>query len=163
MSHLPSIPSHTQPIGGSGGTARNSLKPVTLYVKSVTVLQAGSPADIATITIPSEITKWAVYPVLDSTGGFAVNSIPSLGYVESSASINVATFEIRTATAGGGTNIGNFWGDLGTLGGDGTYAVATMPITDPAVFTSSTIVIRQTTNSVSAGTVSFYITIFPLP
>src|ERR1017187_9654080 len=44
--------------GGTGGTSYGSNAPITLYVKSVTVLTSATPADIATITIPAGITRW---------------------------------------------------------------------------------------------------------
>jgi len=143
--------------GGTGISASNAAYPITLYVKSVTVLTAGSPADIATITIPAGITRWAIVSFADaSANSFLAGG--SGAYIEtSSGAFASAAFIARTAAGGGGTSLGE--ADLDDVEGQFERWLGDTVI----VSASSSIYIRQTANSANAGTVSFYITIYPLP
>lgn len=149
---------HTVTVTGTGGSSYGGIAPITLYAKSVTVLTAGAPADIATITIPAGITRWMVQANI--TDGVLLGC---LSYVETAAgTLADATYDVRTAASGGGTGIAADAGLEAASGGYTTMAPA-FGGTGLLVGTASTLYIRQTANSANAGTVSFYITIYPLP
>jgi len=144
-------------VTGMGGASYGGVYPITLYAKSVTVLTAGSPADIATITIPSGITRWAIYA---SDFGGAPLAAGCVVVAETAAgTLNAAIFTAHSAAGGGGTLLLDEAIDLGTAGSSAVF----LPSNAITVSSAGTLYIRQTANSANAGTVSFYITIYPLP
>ncbi len=157
MSYFPTIPFHTKPIAGTGGTSRGLCEPITFYAKNVALIP-GSTTDIVVFTIPPEITKWAVYASLDGSGNYLGGIIQNIAYVES-GTVSSAAFDINTAIGGGGTTIGSF--DKGILAGVGTFETSGFTVPSPTIFTSSSLVIRQLSQT-GAATVSFYLTIFPI-
>lgn len=141
--------------GSSGGTSSGSAFPITLYVKSVTVKTSGSPADIATITVPAGITRWRIV-------GIAASTTTSTFIAETAAgTLAGAAFESWTAAGGTGTQIHT--SAVGPTAATNALAVGWAAQNTSAAFTAGTITIRQTANSANAGTISFYITIYPLP
>lgn len=151
----PVTPANPMPVSFGAATA----VPLTLYAKSVTVLTAGAPADIATITIPAGVTRWAVV----ATSDIDLNPrwLGGVGIVETAAAtLQDAVFVFRTAAGGGGIELGSLFTALTTVG---TSDVIMSFSATVATSSASTITVRQTIASANAGTVSFYITIFPLP
>lgn len=140
-------------LGGSGGTSRGSVAPLTLYAKSVTILTSGVPADIATITVPAGITRYFLL------GGISADA-PNVIVSETGGDKSVAAIGARSASAGGGVALLPEIGPPSTNGVGATWASEDATGT---IYTNSTIYLRQTGASANAGTVSFYITIFPLP
>ncbi len=139
---------------GTGGVSYGSNAPIIVYVKSVTMLTAGTPADIATITIPAGITRWAMCPGGSFNGGggkiFAETAAGTL------AAGTVVCFD-----AAGGTGV-----TVSSSSAPPTGAALMTTLTggsQTAFSTSSTIYIRQTGNSANAGTCSFYLIIYPIP
>lgn len=127
--------------------------PVGLYVKSVAVLTTGAPADIATISVPADITRWRL------AGGNTVGTAGGSVIAETAAgTLAGANFTARDAANGTGLTLtAGVAGPASAGAGSGWQMVATTNIS-----TSNTIHIRQTANSANAGTMSFYLLIQPL-
>jgi len=130
-----------------------SAVPIILSAKNVAVLTSGAPADIASISVPSWVTRWMLV-------GSAVGATSRLIAESAAGSLSAATFGVYDGAGGTGNvvSLGSITGpasaNLGSL--IGAVAVGTV-----AFSTSSTIYIRQTANSANAGTVSFYLVVFP--
>ena len=128
--------------------------PITIKIGTFSVLTSGSPADLGSVSVPSWITRFI--PV-----DFA-QSRPYCGWgVAETASGTLAAANLLIYDGSGGT--GNTLGS--SLGP--TAANQTVPLSGGSLIstfsTSNTIYLRQTTDSLNAGTVSVYITIQPLP
>lgn len=130
-----------------------SVSPIILSVKNVTVLTSGAPADIASITLPSWLTRWSI--PLGSIGNFTSRIIAETA----SGTLAGASFTCYTAASGGGSAVtANIFGpSAAALGG----VINGITPATAAAFTSNTIYIRQTANSANAGTVSFYLMLLP--
>jgi len=132
----------------------DSVTPIILSAKNVTVLTSGAPADIASITLPSWLTRWSI--PLGSVGNFTSRVIAETA----AGTLGSASFTCYTAASGGGSAV------TGAITGP-TAAALGYPINGinpssvAAAFTSNTIYIRQTANSANAGTVSFYLMLLP--
>lgn len=124
--------------------------PIILSVKNITVLTSGAPADIASISVPSWVTRWT----LRGSGLGATSAI----YSESgSGDFSAASFTCYDAAGGAGNAISSVIAGLATAQRIGSLgASTTIPLS-----TSNTIYIRQTANSTNAGTCSFYLVVFP--
>jgi hypothetical protein len=128
----------------------NAFLPIILYVKSVTVLTTGAPADIATISIPAGITRFRVTGASKDSVFFSETASGTLGG---------ANFALWDAAGGTGVNL-----EAAAAGPAAVSTVAFWSSVSPGNFsTSGTIYIRQTANSANAGTLSFYIEIIPMP
>lgn len=132
------------------------VMPLTLYVKNVTVLTTGAPADIASITIPSGTTRFKF------CGTTAQASTSNVVAETAAGTLAGASFTVYDAASGGGTQISAAFNGPSTTTGAG-QAVPILSNSSTTAPTSSTLYIRQTANSANVGTVSFYITIYPLP
>lgn len=142
-----------QAITGTGGTSYGQILPITFFVKSVTVLTSGTPADIATITLPSWLTRWRL-----AGTSFSV-SFNTFVAETASGTLASGAVEGHDASGGGGNTILSSTA-LPAGAGQGTgWAASSATI----ISSSGTIYIRQTSNSANAGTVSFYVTVMPLP
>lgn len=131
-----------------------STVPIILSVKSVTVLTSGAPADIASITLPSWLTRWSI--PLGSVGNFTSRIIAETA----SGTLAGASFTCYTAASGGGSAVTTATaGPAAAALGSGINGIN--PTSVAAAFTSNTIYIRQTANSANAGTVSFYLMLLP--
>ena len=130
-----------------------STVPIILSVKNVTVLTSGAPADIASISVPSWVTRWTLV-------GSGVGATSRLIAESAAGSLSAATFVVLDGAGGTGNMVstgsttGPASANLGTV--IGAAAPGTL-----AFSTSSTIYIRQTANSANAGTMSFYLVVFP--
>lgn len=125
--------------------------PIILAVKNVTIKTTGSPADIATITVPAGITKYRVL-------GSSAATMPAVAMIPNtfSATMAAATFQLNDAAANGGQNLTQ----TGT--GPGTSAQSTGIAAGNNTFaTASTLYIRQTVDSANAGTLDFYVMLYP--
>lgn len=127
-----------------------SVSPIILSVKNVTVLTSGAPADIASITVPSWVTRW----ILRGTGFGATSCFYSeAGSGDFSAASFIcydgagATGNAVSSSSVGGATAQRMTGLSGATG---------IPFS-----TSNTIYIRQTANSANAATASFYLVVFP--
>jgi hypothetical protein len=129
----------------------NAIMPVTVYAKSVTVLTTGVPADVATIPVPAGITRWK----LIGTSGSSANAM----IVETqTATTAAASFTCFDAAAGGGNAVTTASVPAAVANG-----VTVMPSSLSNASTSANITVRQTIASVNAGTISFYLTLLPMP
>lgn len=129
----------------------NAITPITLYVKSVTVLTSGTPSDIATIPVPVGITRY------HTTGSSAAGSTSFLIAETATATLAGANFTAWDAAGGTGNQL------ISTTAGPTASGVIVAALALPLIAgTGSTVYIRQTANSANAGTISFYITIFPI-
>ncbi len=159
-SPLASTGLYTATLSGTGGTSYGIVNGV-LFIKGITVLTSGSPADIATLTLPSGYTRWLV-PSL----GISAGNEPVIAWeVCETASGTLAATAISIFDGSGGT--GNILHNVSV----GAAASGTSPtaannkasfnaVVGPTTWTSTsqTLYIRQTTNSANAGTVSIYLT-----
>lgn len=128
--------------------------PIILSAKNVTVGTSGSPADIATITIPTGITRWGVLQT-----GANINHSRVIGETVA-GSMGGATFQMFDTAGGAGVAVTSSF-----VGPAASGSAVTITGSNIAVLPSSsaqTIFIRQTADSANAGTVSFYLTIIPL-
>ncbi len=126
--------------------------PVLLFARSIAILTTGSAADIATIAIPDFITRF-------TTSGGATTAWVTKAYAETAAgTLASATFQVRDASAGGGNNIVAVAGLTAPAAVDTFTTVAGAAI----VSTARIIYIRQLTDSLNAGTLTFSIWIVPL-
>lgn len=124
-----------------------------IYVKNVEVLTADAPADIATISLPANITRWRL------AGGNTVGTAGGTILAET-ADGTLAGANFTAFDAAGGTGLTLTAGGAGPASagaGSGWQMVAATNIS-----TSTTIHIRQTANSANVGTISFYLLIQPL-
>lgn len=140
---------HSATAGGSGGASYNAMAPLTLAVKSVTIKTSATPADIATITIPSGITRYRV-----------INSQMMAAIAETaSGTLAAANVKVQDAASGLGNNIVAAF----AMPASASTMTSAPGASSTQIITSSTLYLNQTSNSANAGTVSFYIQIQPLP
>lgn len=126
----------------------NSFKRVVVK-QSITLTTSGSASDVGTIAIP--IARY----IIDCA--FIVGNVLA-------GSAAAAVIDLRTASAGGGSSLITTTSTLATL--DTITATnklkhLTIP-TQGDVLTSTTLYLRETTNSGNAATVDLYIEIFDL-
>lgn len=126
--------------------------PFVIAAKNISVLTSGSPADIASITLPTWLTGWA----LSNGSSLTLSRIIA---ETASGTLNTASFSFRDAANGGGNQVGTAASGP-TAAGLGVAILGIGPTT-AGRYTGGTIYINQTANSANAGTVSFYLTIVP--
>lgn len=133
-----------------------AITPIMLYVKSVSVLTSGTPADIATITIPAGITRWRVLG--NASGGPGTSFFYSETAVGTLAGASFTYFD-----GAGGTGNTCSVAQAGQTGAG--VVIGNSPVLANSAFlsTSNTIYVRQTANSANAGTISFYVVLIPAP
>ena len=73
----------------------DSVTPIILSAKNVTVLTSGAPADIASITVPSWVTRWMLV-------GSSVGATSRLIAESAAGSLSAATFVVLDAAGGSG-------------------------------------------------------------
>ena len=118
-----------------------------MAVKGVTLLTATTPANLFTIVLPAGITRYFI-PAASSIQCYAETAAGTLA---------AGTIQLRTATSGGGSQIGSTITPPASAG-----AMTTTAGSDTAVQTATTIYGYQTGNSGNAGTVSVYIKLVPI-
>lgn len=133
------------------GTA--AIAPITIFVKNVTVLTAGTPADAVSIPIPAGVTRFR-FGV-----GAAANTSSGMIAETASGTLAGAAFTIRDTASGAGTALSTSVNAPATVG---TY-VAFSGTSGAVVSSASTLYLNQTSSSAFAGTLSFYITLYPIP
>jgi hypothetical protein len=124
--------------------------PVTVKIKSMTVHTSGSPQDIGTITLDGTLTRWGMF----GGGTNSANKYIAETAAGTLAAASVTAFE---TTAGGGATLiaaTNLPASAGALVTPANSLTGTS--------TSTTLVFRQTADSANTGTLSAYVTIFPL-
>ena len=147
---VPGTAGHIHLSDGTNWTAFDaSAGIVRLYVKNVTILTSATPSDIATISVPSWVTRYICQP---SAAGVTATAETASGTLAGAA----VTF--RDASGGGGNQLTNSLTLPAGVGNAVWPGGTTSPVT---LSTSSTIYIRQTSNSANAGTCSFYIALLP--
>jgi hypothetical protein len=155
---LTGVDNSTLNIGSGGTLATAAYKPSTafpmiLVVKNVTVLTAGVPADVATISVPAEVVRFGTAMGSNTSSG-------SVAAVAETASGTLASASFTLFDGAGGTG-NTLYGPV--VGAASAGAMTRGSASVNILSSSSTIYIRQTVNSANAGTISFYITIMPLP
>jgi len=124
-------------------------KPFMLAIKNVTVLTTGTPADVATVTLPSWCTRYRF-----------TFSGTSVCIAESAAgTLAGASFAVRDAASGSGSLI------VGTITGPtSTSNVVQVTATSTSIVpsTAQTLYLYQTSNSANAGVISVYLMVMPL-
>ena len=141
----------TNGLVSAGGSATagtyESFAPIYVAVKGVTLLTATTPANLFTIVLPAGITRYFI-PAASSIQCYAETAAGTLA---------AGTIQLRTATSGGGSQIGSTITPPASAG-----AMTTTAGSDTAVQTATTIYGYQTGNSGNAGTVSVYIKLVPI-
>jgi hypothetical protein len=127
--------------------------PILLSVKNVTLRTTGAPADIATITIPAWITRWALTGLANTTSLNAIFCETG----DSTAALSAA----YTAAAGAGVLM-----FTAVEVGVAPAAVKWVPSSSQSKFYTTAshgniIYIRQTVNSTLAATCSYYVFLVP--
>lgn len=128
------------------GTAFST--PIVVAFKKVTVGTSGSPADIASVTLPTWLTRWR--PIV-STGHVCMAE-------SASGTLAGAAFSVYAQAGGAGTAV------VSSFLGPSSTSVVTNPNsanTGIVPSTQTTIYLRQTTDSANAGTISVYLLILP--
>lgn len=131
--------------------ASETNKAIIVAFKNVTVLTTGAPADVATVTLPSWLTRYVVMPSTTAVRCIAESA---------SGTLAAAGFTTHQAAGGSGTSLTatNITGPASTAAATNASGTG---VSVPFA-TSNTIYLRQTTNSANAGTVSVYLTLVPL-
>jgi hypothetical protein len=126
----------------------SQLRARTIAVPVASIATSGSPADITAVDIPSDVTSYvvtSVYAASDSAAG----------------TLAAATIDLRTASGGGGSSL-----LASPTALTGLTANSLVQSITPAVLgakqTAGTIHLRQTVNSLNAGTIRVYVTILVL-
>jgi hypothetical protein len=121
----------------------------------VSILTAGSPGDLGTITIPAGITRWRPC-------GAGTNADPFLNVTARTftATQAAAVFRIFDQAGGAGTDLTN-GGAVGPSVGT-NFVVGGIAANNTLETGVNTVYIRQTVNSANSGTDDFYIKVCPL-
>jgi hypothetical protein len=127
--------------------------PFVVSVKNVSAVTSGAPTDVATISLPSWLTRFKGTPGSNAGGEIVCESVTNL---------TGATFAVFDTAAGGGTQIMNTAGAptaaFPTSNSINVWASTSNGSANP----TSNLYIRQMANSTGAGTLSFYIIILPI-
>lgn len=128
--------------------------PLMVFVKNVTILTSGAPADIASIPLPLGVSRYLVsYSTTTQGGGFRSLCETAAGTLAG------GTFSVFDGPSGTGNTLASGI----TLPAAAGLITGLGPSISPlTLLTSQTLYIRQTANSANAGTCSFYINIFPV-
>lgn len=124
-----------------------SFIPVFVETHGLTIFTTGASENLGTITIPAGITRYY---------------IPAAGaiqcYAETAAgTLAAGTIQLRTATSGGGSQMGSTITPPASSG-----AMTTTAGVNTTAWTATTVYLYQTGNSANAGTVSVGLWIVPL-
>jgi hypothetical protein len=118
---------------------------IPLVARNVALLTAGAPADIATLTVPTGVTR---YRFPGSTGPIGLSYLITESQVGNPAA---GTCELRDAAAGAGNQVLSANAPPNGAGlGTGWPTVA-----GALLYTSGTLTVRQTANSLNAANVTF--------
>lgn len=131
--------------------------PIILVAKNVVVNTSGSPLDLVAIPVPANITRWLLSSA--AAGGATCNVIAETV----SGTLAAWTFTLFDGPGGTGIPLTNSATGPTTATGAGSRIPISIPTPGGSQgwSVSNTIYIHSTVNSANAGTVSFYITIFP--
>ncbi len=127
-----------------------------LRANDITVLTSGAPDDVATIVLPSWLTRWAF-----CAWSSALNSIPPNRIFATSAAGTLAgaSFVIYDGPGGTGNALCTYSGPSGT---SDTAQPSITSAVQTAIRTTGTLYLRQTSNSANAGVVGLRVGILPL-
>lgn len=140
--------------GGSGGGSYAAFASVTLVARQVPLLNAGTPADIAVLYVPSGITRWRI----PTAGGLSSVMVETQTGAFGFGASNV--FSGWEAPSQGGLQV---LASIGLSATGGQFAPWNGVLATIAPSTSNAIYIRQGLSAVGTGTCSFYVTIYPIP
>jgi hypothetical protein len=124
-----------------------------LYTKSVANITSGAPADIATLSVPSGVTRYRV------TGTTAAQSFHAMITETQTGTPAAGTMAVFDQASGQGNQV---MATTAPPAGGGTMANWASSSAS-AVLSSSTLSVRQMVNSANSATISFYVMIEPLP
>jgi hypothetical protein len=135
---------------GTNWVALRNYAPIALPSATVSILTAGTPADVTTITIPPWITRWTF---VNSAGNLCIFANTAAG------TMAAGVVQFRTAATGGGVALNSTALAPPVTANSFTNSGGTATT---STFTVSTIFVNQTVNSANAGTVTFYVAIIPI-
>lgn len=118
-----------------------------IVISTASIATSGSPADL--VTVATGLSRYIV-------GAVYVESLTAAG------SLAIGTVDIQTATAGGGASILSApvaLTGLTTL----NLAQSLAPAALGSVLTAANLTLRQTVNSLNAGTIAVVIVLIPVP
>ena len=128
-------------------TAANINPMYVVSFKDITVLTTGTPADIASVTLPTWLTRWRPFYI----GNYCVGETAA-------GTLAGANFTLRDAAAGAGNaQAASFAGPAAagvSVGITNTGPTSTLS-------NGTTLYLRQTANSANAGTISVYLIVMP--
>lgn len=121
---------------------------VVVLIPSNAIATSGSPADLQSVILPSSINRYTVTNVYAYT-------------TAASGTLALATVDVRTAAAGGGTSL--LTAPVALVGLTAVNLVQNMtPLTLGTTFANGSIFVRQTVNSANAGTLTIAVEILVL-
>jgi hypothetical protein len=119
-------------------TFQPNIGPVQIKIPAFALNTAGSPSDLASIVIPTNISNYVIKNAW-------VRAVTAAG------TLIAATIDIRTAAGGAGSSILSAPTALTGLTGVGT--VKTISALNASTLTAPLLYVRQTVDSLNAGTV----------
>lgn len=121
---------------------------VVFLIPSNAIATSGSPADLASFVLPAYINRYTVTNVWAYT-------------TAASGTLAAATVDLRTAAAGGGSSL--LTSPVAMTGLTTVNLVQNMaPLALGATFANGTLFVRQTINSLNAGTVTLAVEVLIL-
>lgn len=128
-------------------TSANINPMYVISFKDITVLTSGTPADIASVTLPTWLTRWRPFYI----GNYCVGETAA-------GTLAAANFTLRDAAAGAGNaQAASFAGPASA----GASVVITNTGPTSTLANGNTLYLRQTINSANAGTISVYLIVMP--
>lgn len=128
-------------------TAANINPMYVVSFKDITVLTSGTPADIASVTLPTWLTRWRIFYI----GNYCIGETAA-------GTLAAANFTLRDAAAGAGNaQAASFAGPASA----GTSVGITNTGPTSTLSNGTTLYLRQTANSANAGTISVYLIVMP--
>lgn len=128
--------------------------PVLLSVKSINVQTVGSAIDLATIPVPSWLSRYKMGLVGTAATGGGVSIIGE----SMDGTLAASQFTLFDSPGGGGNAL--------TVAANGPaatgVAVQANAANQTTILTAQTLYVRQTTNSANAGVISIYLLVMPL-
>jgi hypothetical protein len=127
--------------------------PFLIKLANLTVLTAGTPADIGSVTLPAWLTRFCLY-------GAAAGPAQASGLIciaeSASGTLAGASFTLRDTASGAGNALSNAF--TGPIAANGLSQTSGSNVASAG----TTIFVNQTANSANAGTISVYALVIPL-
>jgi len=142
--------SFSNAFGGPSGGAPTSTAPLIVAFKNITVLTTGAPADVASITLPSWVTRYVV--ILTGSRCICESASGTL------AGASFIIQDVANSSSSSDNMSSSFAGPASTS--------VTVSVTGTAISrapsVATTLYLRQSANSANAGTISVYLVLVPL-